>query len=374
MSSPTPCRDASAKMPSSCPFGSRSISSGSMPPTRSAPLRTAASSNSRTPGQRITPLWGKATICTVIRSRWRSRAASTPSSLARPLSRSMSTWVRRWVVPRTTHSRIRFAARFSVDSGKWGRIVLSVSMRLIRVGPAAWPIHGKPVSVLSRCMWPSTSPGKTRSPPMSSAGALFEDAAAPSPTTANFPPAMPISTRRPSAMRQLVRNASTLLMPRSHEVFAFAACYAFWSLAPTARSCRRGRQEIAMRAVIPAPVPGLDLGREYGHHQSPAIRAGGLIFCSGMVAINPDTGEREHGTVTSEARRIFENLKLLLESAGSSLDRVVQVHAMLYDRIEYDVLNRVYRQYVPHAPPARTVMSVQIEAGFKVMLDVTAAA
>jgi enamine deaminase RidA (YjgF/YER057c/UK114 family) len=47
---------------------------------------------------------------------------------------------------------------------------------------------------------------------------------------------------------------------------------------------------------------------------------------------------------------------------------------MIYDRIEYDVLNRLYRQYVPKAPPARTVMSVQIEAGFKVMLDVTAAA
>jgi 2-iminobutanoate/2-iminopropanoate deaminase len=68
-----------------------------------------------------------------------------------------------------------------------------------------------------------------------------------------------------------------------------------------------------MRDVIPAPVPGLDLRREYGHHQSPAIRAGGLIFCSGMVAINPENGEREHGTVTSETRRIFENLKLLLD-------------------------------------------------------------
>ena len=129
-----------------------------------------------------------------------------------------------------------------------------------------------------------------------------------------------------------------------------------------------------MLEVIPAPVPGLDLHREYGHHQSPAIRAGGLIFCSGMVAINPETGEREHGTVTSEARRIFENLNLLLESAHSSLDRIVQVHAMIYHRIEYDVLNRVYRQYVPNTPPARTVMSVQIEAGFKVMLDVIAAA
>src|SRR6266480_769350 len=129
-----------------------------------------------------------------------------------------------------------------------------------------------------------------------------------------------------------------------------------------------------MRELIAAPLSGLDLCQHYGHHQSPAIRAGGLIFCSGMVAIHPETGEREHGTVTSEARRIFENLKLLLESAGSSLDRIVQVHAMIYDRIEYDVLNRAYRQYVPSAPPARTVMSVQIEAGFKVMLDVIAAA
>jgi 2-iminobutanoate/2-iminopropanoate deaminase len=99
-----------------------------------------------------------------------------------------------------------------------------------------------------------------------------------------------------------------------------------------------------MRDVILPPVPGLDLCREYGHHQSPAFRAGGLIFFSGMVAINPESGEREHGTVTSETRRIFENLKLLLESAGSFVDRIVQVHAMIYDRIEYDVLNRAYRQ------------------------------
>ncbi|HWB47962.1 MAG TPA: RidA family protein [Stellaceae bacterium] len=128
-----------------------------------------------------------------------------------------------------------------------------------------------------------------------------------------------------------------------------------------------------MREIVAAPVAGLDLRREYGHHQSPAIRAGGLVFCSGMVAVDPATGERRHGTVTSETRRIFENLKTLLEAAGSSLDRLVQVHAMIYDRIEYDVLNRAYRPYVA-SPPARTVMSVQIEAGFKVMLDVTAAA
>ena len=81
-----------------------------------------------------------------------------------------------------------------------------------------------------------------------------------------------------------------------------------------------------------------------------------------------------HGTLTSEAHVIFGNLKLLLESAGSSLDRLVQVHALIYDSIEYDVLNRVYRQYVANGPPARTVWTARIEAGFKIQLDVIAAA
>src|SRR3979490_549971 len=129
-----------------------------------------------------------------------------------------------------------------------------------------------------------------------------------------------------------------------------------------------------MREVIAAPRAGLDFRLHYGHHQSPAIRAGGLIFCSGMLPIDPETGERSHGTLTTEPHGIFGNLDLLLRSAGSSLGRLVQVHALIYDSIEYDVLNRVYRQYVANGPPARTVWAVQIEAGFKVELDVIAAA
>ena len=131
---------------------------------------------------------------------------------------------------------------------------------------------------------------------------------------------------------------------------------------------------VRFREAIAAPRTGLDLRQHYGHHQSPAIRAGGLIFCSGMLAVDPETGERRHGTLTSEAHVIFGNLKLLLEAAGSSLDRLVQVHALIYDSIEYDVLNRVYREYVFHGPPARTVWTAQSEAGFKIQLDVIAAA
>ena len=128
------------------------------------------------------------------------------------------------------------------------------------------------------------------------------------------------------------------------------------------------------RIVVPPPRPGLDMATHYGWVQCTAIRAGGYLFVSGVVAVDPDSGERLNGTLTSEAHRAFQNLKLVLESAGSSLDRLVQVRAMIYDRIEYDALNRVYRQYVPAGPPARTVWSVRIVDAFKVQLDTIAVA
>ena len=126
------------------------------------------------------------------------------------------------------------------------------------------------------------------------------------------------------------------------------------------------------RIIVPPPAPGLDLAAQYGWPQSTAIRAGDYLFVSGVVPVDPRTGERMQGTLTSEAHRVFQNLKLVLESAGSSLERLVQVHAMIYDRIEYDALNRVYRQYVPEGPPARTVWSIQIIDAFKIQLDAIA--
>lgn len=128
------------------------------------------------------------------------------------------------------------------------------------------------------------------------------------------------------------------------------------------------------KTILKLPLGGLDFKAVFGYPQSAAVEAGGLIFCSAMVAVDPETGEREHGTVTSEVHRIFKNLKLLLEANGSGLDRLVRVHAMLYSRMEYDVLNRAYRQYVASSPPARMVWDVVIESGFKVQLDVIAAA
>jgi hypothetical protein len=105
---------------------------------------------------------------------------------------------------------------------------------------------------------------------MSNPGALFDDAAAPSPTAAIFPPAMPISTSRPSASRQLVRNASTSVMGRSSRT-AFPLRHAtLIEVHPVGSPVQPTRRE---EGVISAPVPGVDPRREYGHHQSPAIRA-----------------------------------------------------------------------------------------------------
>jgi 2-iminobutanoate/2-iminopropanoate deaminase len=134
------------------------------------------------------------------------------------------------------------------------------------------------------------------------------------------------------------------------------------------------KREPLARLVVPPPSPGLDMAAGYGWVQSAAIRAGDYVFVSGIVAVDPETGERLNGTLTSEAHRAFRNLQLVLEAAGSSLAHLVQVRAMIYDRIEYDALNRVYRQYVPEGPPARTVWSVRIMDAFKVQLDAIALA
>lgn len=129
-----------------------------------------------------------------------------------------------------------------------------------------------------------------------------------------------------------------------------------------------------VREIIRPPAPGLDAPAQFGQWQSVAVRAAGFVFCSGVVAVDPATGERLLGTVASETVQCMRNLELVLDAAGTSLAKITQIHALLYDRIEYDNFNRAYRGFVPDAPPARTVWSVQIQHGFKVEIDAVAVA
>ena len=110
----------------------------------------------------------------------------------------------------------------------------------------------------------------------------------------------------------------------------------------------------------------------YGWVQSTAIRAGELVFVSGVVAIDAESGERVNGTLTSEAHRAFRNLRLVLEAAGSSLDKVVKVNVLLHSMLEAPNMNEVYAKFFPDSPPARTVCGARLPDGVKVMIECTA--
>ena len=93
------------------------------------------------------------------------------------------------------------------------------------------------------------------------------------------------------------------------------------------------------------------------------VRGGDFLFVSGLTAVDPQTGERIPGTTAGETRQILANLRLMLESAGSSLERVVRVHVVLADISHLGEMERVYREFFPVDPPARTVWSMQLRFG-----------
>jgi 2-iminobutanoate/2-iminopropanoate deaminase len=129
-----------------------------------------------------------------------------------------------------------------------------------------------------------------------------------------------------------------------------------------------------VREIVEPRNPALDVSKSMNLPHSPGVRAGDFIFLSGMVAVDPSTGERSPGTVVSETRQILENMTHLLESAGSSLQRILKLNVLLYDMLELDNVNRVFREFFPDDPPARTVCGVQLGFGLKVEIECIALA
>ena len=87
---------------------------------------------------------------------------------------------------------------------------------------------------------------------------------------------------------------------------------------------------------------------------SQAIRAGDWVFASGQLGMDPRTGRLAEGGIQAETRQVCENLKAVLEAAGSSLARVVKVTIYLADLGELMAMNEVFTKYFPTEPPART--------------------
>jgi 2-iminobutanoate/2-iminopropanoate deaminase len=121
-------------------------------------------------------------------------------------------------------------------------------------------------------------------------------------------------------------------------------------------------QKLSRSTILPNN-PRLNVSRSANLPHVPGIRAGDYIFLSGMGPIDPATGERRHGTIAEQIRTTLANMQHLLESAGSSLERVVRVHVVLADIADMAAMDQVYREFFPKNPPARTAWSMQLRFG-----------
>jgi 2-iminobutanoate/2-iminopropanoate deaminase len=106
---------------------------------------------------------------------------------------------------------------------------------------------------------------------------------------------------------------------------------------------------------------------------SQAVRAGGFIFLSGQIPLDPATMQMVEGGIEAQTRRVFENLKAVLAAAGTSLDRVVRATVYLADMGDFAAMNEVYAEFLGAVKPARsTVEAARLPRDARVEIDLIA--
>jgi len=106
---------------------------------------------------------------------------------------------------------------------------------------------------------------------------------------------------------------------------------------------------------------------------SQAIKAGGLLYCSGQVGLDPATGEIVGGGVEAEARQVMKNLGAVLAAAGVGYADVVRTTIYLIDMGDFALVNRIYGEHVGPVPPARATVAVSaLPKGAVVEIDAIA--
>lgn len=91
---------------------------------------------------------------------------------------------------------------------------------------------------------------------------------------------------------------------------------------------------------------------------SQAIEVNGMIYTSGMIPINPQTGELITGSVEEQAKQAFSNLKALIEASGSSMDKVVKTVVFIKNMDDFSKINAIYEDFFTSPYPARSCVEV----------------
>ena len=108
---------------------------------------------------------------------------------------------------------------------------------------------------------------------------------------------------------------------------------------------------------------------------SQAVRANGFIFISGQVAFDPATSQLVEGDIAAQTDRVLQNLKGIVEAAGSMLDKTVKTTVFLKDMNDFAKMNEVYARYFPANAPARSTVEVaRLPRDVRVEIDLIAIA
>lgn len=91
---------------------------------------------------------------------------------------------------------------------------------------------------------------------------------------------------------------------------------------------------------------------------SQGIKVNGLLFVSGQVSIDPKTNEFMSGDIAQQTERTLENVKGIVEAAGSKLSHVIKTTVFLKNMSDFAAMNEVYARYFSSAPPARSTVEV----------------
>jgi 2-iminobutanoate/2-iminopropanoate deaminase len=107
---------------------------------------------------------------------------------------------------------------------------------------------------------------------------------------------------------------------------------------------------------------------------SQAIKANGFVFVAGITARDPKSGQVIEDDITKQTELVMENIKAILEAAGSSFDRTVKTTVYLKDMNDFDAMGKVYSRYFPVHPPARATVEVVRLHGGRVEIELVAVA